>query len=497
MKVDIRAVVLALFVSGCGGGNTAAQINVVPDLQMKGQAKCSVTGSQDRPLIVEWPSADRGQLETHARNRGVVVVHYSGCEMRILDGCTAPVTYGYSPITRKRDHVTMRDTDDLYANVPAGAAKLEAKLARAGQLDVDMMLVGRWDAERSAVRRDELQGACDGATHVVSALTVGAFTFTAGADAVVAGGVTTLGARGGADSTSKRETLNADGDENACGRSSDYDRRPPMGCGALLRVEVVPIGSVAPTPEHVAPNPPPAELSSAPIVEPTAPVVPPTAEPDPLPSVTASLAGGTFTMGDRHNTVTVRPFSLDVTEVTAAQYAVCVRAGRCNASGVHDWSIDGSPSVPSAACNYGVPGRGHHPMNCLDATQAADYCRAQQKRLPTEEEWEWAARGGPAGRLYPWGNANPLNQLCWSGVTTRGGTCPVASLPAGDAPGAIHDLAGNVAEWTSSLFAPPSLTRVTRGGGWNYRDVGGLRAANRHSHAPVDRVDHLGFRCAR
>jgi formylglycine-generating enzyme required for sulfatase activity len=496
--VGIRGFSLALLVLGCGGGNTATQIAKAPELEMKGQAKCAVGVSQDRPLIVEWPSADRGELETHAHNHGLVVVHYSGCEMQILDGCNAPVTYGYSPMTRKRDHITMHDADDLYANVPVGAAKLEAKLARSGQLDVDMILVGRWEAERSSVRRDELQGACDGATHVVSALTVGAFTVTAGADAIVASGVTGFGARGGAESTSKRETLNADGDENVCNRSSDYDRRPPMGCGALLRLEVVPIGTLAPPSETLAKVPLP-ETPAPTVAEAPTAALPPAPLPGPRPraGATASLRGGTFTMGERHETVTVRSFALDVTEVTADEYAACVRAGACNADRVHEWSVDGRVSVPSAACNYGVPGRGNDPMNCVDATQAAAYCHAQQKRLPTEEEWEWAARGGAAGRVYPWGNADPLDQLCWSGVSTRTGTCAVASLPAGDAPGAIHDLAGNVAEWTSSLYAPPSLARVTRGGGWNYRDFNGLRAANRHSHAPSDRVDHLGFRCAR
>ncbi len=469
-----------------------------PEFQPKDQAKCSVGKSQDRPLVVEWPSADRGQVETHAHNRGLVVVRYSGCEMQVLEQCNAPVTYGYSPMTRKRDHVVMRDADDLYANVPVGAAKLEAQLARSGQLDVDMMLVGRWEAERTAVRLDELQGACEGATHVVSALTVGAFTFTAGADAAAGGGVSVLGARGGAASTSKRETLNADGDENACARSSDYDRRPPSGCGALLRLEVVPLGAAAPASERLAnvqtPADPPASLA-----EPSAPVVTAVVATGPLPpaGTMSSLAGGTYTLGDRRNTVTVRPFSLDVTEVTTDQYAACVRAGQCTLDHVHEWSIDGKPYTASDACNYGVPGRGSHPMNCVDASQAAAYCHAQKKRLPTEEEWEWAARGGAAGRVYPWGNADPLNQICWSGLSTRTGTCPVASLPSGDAPGAIHDLSGNVAEWTSSPYTAPGPARVTRGGGWNYRDVAGLRASSRHSHAPSDRVDHLGFRCAR
>lgn len=489
-----------MLVAACSGGNIAGRIATVPELDLKNQAKCAVGKSQDRPLVVEWPSADRGEVETHAKNRGLVVVHYAGCEMQVLDRCTAPVTYGYSPMTRKRDHVVIRDADDLYANVPVGAAKLEATLARRGQLDVDMMLVGRWDAERTSVRADELQGTCEGATHVVSALTVGAFTFTAGADSSVAGGVAGLGARAGGATSAKQETLSADGDENACARSSDYDRRPPPGCGALLRLEVVPLGSAAPPESLLAKVDPSAAPSAS--VEPVAPapIAPPPIASSlvtPPAGAMSTLAGGTYTMGERNVTVTVRPFSLDITEVTADQYAACVRGGLCTADHLREWSVEGRPYVASDGCNYGVPGRGHHPMNCVDASQAEAYCHAQRKRLPTEEEWEWAARGGAAGHTYPWGSADPLQQACWSGLSARAGTCPVASLPAGDAPGSIHDLAGNVAEWTSSLYAPPVITRVTRGGGWNHRDAPSLRAASRHIHAPSDRVDHLGFRCAR
>ena len=88
--------------------------------------------SQAKPLIVEWPSADRGELEAQAHEHGLVVVRYQGCEMQVLDGCTAPVKYCYAAITRKKDRVVMRDADDLYANIPVGAAKLEASSRRAG-----------------------------------------------------------------------------------------------------------------------------------------------------------------------------------------------------------------------------------------------------------------------------------------------------------------------------------------------------------------------------
>jgi hypothetical protein len=101
-----------------------------------------------------------------------------------------------------------------------------------------MTMVGRWEAERAAVHSDELQGACDGATHVISALTVGAFTFTAGSSATVGAGATVLGAGGGAQSSAARETLSGDGDESACQSSTADDKAPPAQCGALIRIEV-------------------------------------------------------------------------------------------------------------------------------------------------------------------------------------------------------------------------------------------------------------------
>jgi sulfatase modifying factor 1 len=200
----------------------------------------------------------------------------------------------------------------------------------------------------------------------------------------------------------------------------------------------------------------------------------------------APLSGGVFTMGERHDSVTVQPLCMDTTEVTADAYAACVQAGRCSAD--HTRTADGRDD---AVCNYGVSGRGNHPMNCVDWDESATYCRAQAKRLPTEEEWEWAARGQGRGSAYPWGNEEPGLQLCWK----RQGTCAVGSFPAGDAPGGIHDLAGNVWEWTSTDF--DAAARVQRGGAWYHRDSAHVRSAFRDGSAPAARVTHLGFRCAR
>jgi formylglycine-generating enzyme len=210
----------------------------------------------------------------------------------------------------------------------------------------------------------------------------------------------------------------------------------------------------------------------------------------------AALPGGTYLVGDRRDTVTVRPFAMDLTEVTVDSYAACVQAGHCTDDHVDEWSLGGE-TKPDSACNYGVPGKGRHPMNCVDYKQADAYCRSQHKRLPTEEEWEWAARGEDEGRLFPWGNGEPGSRICWSGPFKRKGTCPVGSTPEGDARFKIHDLAGNVAEWTSTRFSQASDARVCRGGGFTYSNPDDVRAATRHRHAPTERVDRLGFRCAR
>ena len=241
------ALALALgLILGCSGGNTS-KLAAPPAFAPKDQTRCGVTKSQARPLIVEWPSADRGDLEAQAK-AGLVAVRYVGCEMEVLPRCRAPGSYGYTPFTRKDDRISIRDADELYASVPLGAAKLEAKLASKGELDVMMTIVGKYVADHATVSRDDLTGECDGATHVVASLTAGAFEFFAGADAEVGGGAGVAGIGAGAKSATRRELLNRDGDKASCDKATEEDKKPPSGCGALLRVEVVPIAGSAVTP---------------------------------------------------------------------------------------------------------------------------------------------------------------------------------------------------------------------------------------------------------
>lgn len=178
--------------------------------------------------------------------------------MEVLSGCDVDGRYAFVPTSRKQERVTIRDEDELYARLPIGAASLAATLARQGQLVVDMTIVGRAQADRHVLSRSELHGRCDGATHVLTGLTVGAFSLYAGAG-LEAGARAQLGAAGaGAAHMRSREILARDGDPMGCdgtavttpapatGEERHADA-PPPGCGALLRVEAVPLADEPPT----------------------------------------------------------------------------------------------------------------------------------------------------------------------------------------------------------------------------------------------------------
>ncbi len=197
---------------------------------------------------------------------------------------------------------------------------------------------------------------------------------------------------------------------------------------------------------------------------------------------------------DGPHPVTVATFWMDRTEVTVAAYDRCVAAGACTAPA----PIDGWP------CNWGEPGRESHPINCVDWEMAETYCHWAGGRLPTEAEWEYAARGTD-GRTYPWGNETPSAQLCWSGIEARAGTCPVGAFAGGNLPFGLADMAGNVWEWTSDCYRSYSgrraagrcHDRVDRGGSWGDNGSAWFHASFRDRLAPSNRSAYLGIRCAR
>jgi formylglycine-generating enzyme required for sulfatase activity len=200
------------------------------------------------------------------------------------------------------------------------------------------------------------------------------------------------------------------------------------------------------------------------------------------------IPAGAFTMGDRpaHRVVLTHAFYIDRTEVTIDEYSACIDKGSCTPRIVHL-----KKNVPGAwGCNLDKE-HGSYPANCVDRQQAIAYCAYANKRLPTEAEWEYAARGADE-REYPWGSGAPksCNVAVLSGMTgscgDRHGTSPVGSAPDGASPFGVLDMGGNVWEWVADDYAAypadevtdPSVTvtdatdtplrGILRGGAWDY-----------------------------
>jgi hypothetical protein len=228
----------------------------------------------------------------------------------------------------------------------------------------------------------------------------------------------------------------------------------------------------------------------------------------------SAIPAGVFTTGDRRAQVTIASYCLDQTEIAVGAYEGCVQAGACTAPNGY---LVNDQSKNNRACNWSRPGAALHPVNCVDWNQAVSYCAWVQKRLPTEEEWEWAARSGDRGWTYPWGNDEPnaarINAcgpecVTWSkrelGFDLHAmyaaddawpTTAPVGTFTGGANLWGVKDLAGNVSEWTSSAF--DAAKRVHRGGGWFNGDASAVRAATRAAEDASGRHIHVGFRCAR
>jgi formylglycine-generating enzyme required for sulfatase activity len=230
------------------------------------------------------------------------------------------------------------------------------------------------------------------------------------------------------------------------------------------------------------------------------------------PKGTVVVPGGRYIMGERYDTAAAETFCMDVTEVTVAAYGACVAADACTEP--NQYKADDPDKL--GACNWKRPDAEQHPINCVDWEQAKAYCAWHNERLPTEDEWEWAARGGDEARRFPWGKDGPTAErlnacgaecVAWakraSGKTWSSmyeeedgwvTTAPVGSFPQGATPLGIQDMAGNVWEWTSSKL--DRANKVTRGGGWSDFKPERVHASFRSSDAPATRSRSLGFRCA-
>jgi formylglycine-generating enzyme required for sulfatase activity len=229
------------------------------------------------------------------------------------------------------------------------------------------------------------------------------------------------------------------------------------------------------------------------------------------------IAGGIFQMGsDEYESeqpiheVTVPSFEMMRTEVTQAQYKVCFDAGVC------------PPPGAEFANNrwWNLTSELDHPVDTVTWDDAKTFAEFVGARLPSEAEWEYAARSGGQDIMYPWGNDEPdcgrSNQRCGNGIAGSNAATSVCRYLSGNTTQGLCDMAGNVSEWVedyyhdnyidppytgapndgSAWIIPQTRKRVARGGAFNdHPDV--ARATLRKRHDPSDDSPVRGFRLAR
>jgi len=216
------------------------------------------------------------------------------------------------------------------------------------------------------------------------------------------------------------------------------------------------------------------------------------------PKFTSGCQVAWFTDEEPVHEVYLDAFYIDVYEVTNALYKTCVDQGVCE--------LPQSSNSNTHLDYYGNPEFDHHPVIYVDWNQARKYCEWRNARLPTEAEWEKAARGTD-GRVYPWGAE--LDKTFANFHNSVGDTTAVGSYEKGKSPYGIYDMAGNVWEWVNSLHEPYPYDakdgredlggndlRVLRGGSWGYQGDNSVSASYRFGAKPSDSNMDVGFRCA-
>jgi formylglycine-generating enzyme required for sulfatase activity len=223
--------------------------------------------------------------------------------------------------------------------------------------------------------------------------------------------------------------------------------------------------------------------------------------------VMVEIPAGEFNMGKdddiigadspRH-TVYLDTYWIDKTDVTNEMFAKCVQAGKCTFNIQH----------AATDIHFGNPDYADHPVVYVTWYQAVAYCQWAGRRLPTEAEWEKAARGTD-GRIFPWGR-KPVDSRLANYNDVVGDTTPVGNYPLGASPYGLLDMAGNVRQWVADWFSDlfyrnsplqnplgPGMgeKRVLRGG--SFKDpANGVRVTARFEHVPGSAGMNRGFRCA-
>jgi TPR repeat protein len=238
---------------GCGPGSVASAVR--PEAATANQAlgesaqdACRDVSQGAKPLVVDWKPEQRGDLEV-AMGQGIAVMAYDCKRLELLSDCKAEGSYGFKGVVLKQQLIRLNDADEIKANLPLSgavlAAKLESELSRGTSLDLATALVGNLTSSRMSVGKVDLVGRCQGASHFVRGANVGAFVMETGAKAKAATAAEIFGAGVHGGSESSKLARVEDGSIDSCKQSASDSPKPPGNCGALVRLNLLPISTEA------------------------------------------------------------------------------------------------------------------------------------------------------------------------------------------------------------------------------------------------------------
>jgi hypothetical protein len=223
-----------LLLSGCGASTPGPSHPSMPE----GATRSRPSYLADNPLVTEWPASEKANLEGRLREGGVVVEYLRGT-LRLVPGCRVPGVYDWRRTTTSTDVIEIRDHAELEAKLPLGMASLSGELSRTGRLAVEMTVSGQRVLSGLSLADVPNDANCAGATHVVGALSVGAFRLRAGGTTEASTGVA-VGSVGTQGSMSKEESiLRRAGDPTVCAQASE--EAPSAECASPLQVFLLPL----------------------------------------------------------------------------------------------------------------------------------------------------------------------------------------------------------------------------------------------------------------
>lgn len=226
----------ALLMVACGGASEMprAQAPSAPDASMR----CSLAARNESPLVTEWSSAEKANLQARLRS-GALAVEFTGCNMRPILGCNLRGSYRWQRTTLSSDSIEIHNQDELFAKLPLGAISLEGELARSGRLAVRTSVSGQYVLDGSSAADVPDYGDCQAATHLLVGLSIGSFKLHSGGT-LQAGGSLGAGAyRAGAQTSSAESLLREAGDFDSCKASTD--EQPELNCSSPIQAFLAPL----------------------------------------------------------------------------------------------------------------------------------------------------------------------------------------------------------------------------------------------------------------